>query len=128
MDDDNDYKVGFKRPPLHTRFKKGQSGNPKGRPRKIQDKLEEMAAKVFLNPVPIIEGGKQRKVPLMEAIMIRLAQKAANGDLKAITYVVERYGYLFDKRVANMQPVVTSSGSIPRDLLKEIMAELNDEV
>ena len=28
-----DYKVGYKKPPLHSRFKKGQSGNPRGRPR-----------------------------------------------------------------------------------------------
>jgi Family of unknown function (DUF5681) len=33
-DDDNDYKVGTRRPPLHTRFRKGRSGNPGGRSKK----------------------------------------------------------------------------------------------
>ena len=32
-DDQPDYKVGYKKPPLHTRFQKGQSGNPRGRPK-----------------------------------------------------------------------------------------------
>jgi hypothetical protein len=38
-DDARDYKVGYKKPPLHTRFKKGQSSNPRGRPRGLADKL-----------------------------------------------------------------------------------------
>jgi Family of unknown function (DUF5681) len=39
-DEKNDYEVGYKRPPIATRFKKGQSGNPSGKPKKISQELD----------------------------------------------------------------------------------------
>jgi hypothetical protein len=39
-DEKNDYEVGYKRPPVATRFKKGQSGNPSGKPKKISQELD----------------------------------------------------------------------------------------
>jgi hypothetical protein len=39
-DEKSDYEVGYKRPPIATRFKKGQSGNPSGKPKKISQELD----------------------------------------------------------------------------------------
>jgi hypothetical protein len=86
MDDETkspDYEVGFGKPPAATRFKKGRSGNPKGRPKGKPNAatatLRAFAAKVVIN-----ENGRRRVVTKMEAAMVQLANKAATGDLRAL--------------------------------------------
>ncbi len=84
------YKVGYKRPPLHTRFVKGMSGNPKGRPKQSAQKsidlfLEEMGRKLVVN-----EGNKKSKITVEQAIFRQLAHKAAvKGEMPAIKHVFQ---------------------------------------
>lgn len=52
--------VGYKKPPRHTRFKPGQSGNPNGRPRK-KVTLAESIQKELNTRITVNEGGKQRR-------------------------------------------------------------------
>jgi hypothetical protein len=86
MDDETkvpDYEVGFGKPPEGSRFKKGRSGNPKGRPKGKPNAatavLRALEAQVVIN-----ENGKRRKVSKFDAAMMQLANKAAGGDLKAL--------------------------------------------
>jgi hypothetical protein len=87
--DDNDG-GGYGRPPKRTRFKPGQSGNPKGRPPKRADKVTSNtdADRIFLEealrPVTVVENNKRRKVPAMRAVYRRTVQAALQGDLRAI--------------------------------------------
>jgi hypothetical protein len=80
-DDPNE--VGYGRPPKQNRFRKGQSGNPKGRPKghlNLATVLEqEMQEAVIIN-----ENGTRRKVTKLEAACKQLANKAASGDLAAL--------------------------------------------
>ena len=55
-DDKTDYKVGYKKPPLHTRFRKGQSGNPRGRPRGSKN-LSTLLTDALNEPVVVTEDG-----------------------------------------------------------------------
>jgi hypothetical protein len=86
MNDDDDYRVGRGKPPKEHQFKKGQSGNKKGRPkgaRSIYTHLErELARKVTIN-----ENGRARKVTKDELMAMALVNKAAKGDPKAIQAV-----------------------------------------
>jgi len=60
-DDKTDYKVGYKKPPLHTRFRKGQSGNPRGRPRGSKN-FSTLLADALNEPVVVTEDGRRRKI------------------------------------------------------------------
>jgi hypothetical protein len=82
--DDSKYTVGYKKPPRNTRFKPGQSGNLKGRPKKTKT-VEEIIKKEMFTPVTIVEDGKRRKVCKLEAIVKQHSNKAASGDPKSAT-------------------------------------------
>jgi hypothetical protein len=76
------YEVGFGKPPKHTRFKKGRSGNPKGRPRKKPDLYGELT-KVLRERVTITVDGQPEKVTVQEALLLRLRDEALRGELWA---------------------------------------------
>ena len=75
--------VGYRRPPQHTRFKKGQSGNPHGRPKGTPN-LATVLERMLREPVSIEENGKSKKVTKLEAAIKQLADKAASGEFKAV--------------------------------------------
>lgn len=80
-----DYDVGYKKPPKHSRFKKGQSGNPKGRPKdrpKDHTSIPSMLQEMLKQKVTITEGGKQRKVDYTEAFVKQLMAKGLNGSTR----------------------------------------------
>ncbi len=85
MVDENqpEYAVGFGKPPRHTRFCKGQSGNPKGRPRGAKN-LATLMEKVLKEPVVISENGKRRRITKREALIKQLVNKAIAGDPRSI--------------------------------------------
>ena len=93
MSKEDDYQVGYKKPPKHTRFKKGQSGNPKGRPKKVvhapsMTTLRESVLRAAMREVTITENGVSRKVPAIEAVYNQLAAKAATGNMQAIKLMI----------------------------------------
>jgi hypothetical protein len=77
-----DHKVGFGKPPKHTQFKKGQSGNPKGRPRGARN-ASTLLDEALKERVIISENGQRRTVTKLEAIMKQLVNRAAGGDHRA---------------------------------------------
>jgi hypothetical protein len=78
----NTYTVGFKKPPKHTRFAKGHSGNPGGRPKGSQN-LATILEKACRERIRVTINGKIRSLSKFEAAMLQLVNKAAAGDLKA---------------------------------------------
>ena len=74
------YEVGFGKPPERTRFRKGHSGNPKGRPRKRPDLYSELT-KVLRENVTV--EGQQEKVTVQRALLLRLRHEALRGELWA---------------------------------------------
>jgi Family of unknown function (DUF5681) len=82
-----DYEVGYGKPPLHTRFQKGQSGNPKGRPRG-QKNLSSLLNEVLNGWVIVVENGRRKRITKREAIITQLVNKSAAADLKATQMVV----------------------------------------
>lgn len=77
------YQVGYGRPPKHSRFSKGQSGNRQGRPRGRRN-IATILAEVLHRKVVVTENGRTRKVPAVEAVLLRLLRKSLDGDPRAI--------------------------------------------
>lgn len=75
-----DYDVGRGKTPKHTRYKKGQSGNLKGRPKSSKNK-GSVVREVIERKVTIRENGKTRKVTVFEALVESMVSKALHGSI-----------------------------------------------
>jgi hypothetical protein len=73
---------GYGRPPRRTRFQPGQSGNPRGRPKGARS-TGTIVTGLLNRKVSLTSAGQRRQVPLKEAIIMRMAEAALKGDLKA---------------------------------------------
>lgn len=80
---DRSFDVGYRKPPKHTRFQKGKSGNPKGRGKGVRNFATEIEEELNTR-VRITENGKHKKITKRKAIAKQLVNKATIGDPKAI--------------------------------------------
>lgn len=79
--------VGYRQPPRHTRFKPGQSGNPKGRPRGSTSP-KFVVQRIMGEKLSVREGDKVRLITTFEAMMRGLIVKALKGDPRALAVVL----------------------------------------
>lgn len=85
-DEGEDHTVGYKKPPLHSRFKKGTSGNPRGRRKNVEPRdMFKSVQQTFLREIPIREGERLRNVPMVVALVERVLNDALRGDARAKT-------------------------------------------
>jgi hypothetical protein len=80
--------IGYGRPPKETQFRKGTSGNPKGRPKGTKDFASDVRD-VLTAPVTVTENGRPRKVSSQRAALMRLREKALNGDGRSLEKLLE---------------------------------------
>ena len=87
MQPEPDNEVGYMKPPKHSQFKKGQSGNPRG-----QSRAARSSATVFREAlgekVAVTENGRRRRITKREAMFKQLVNRAAQGDPKATQTVL----------------------------------------
>lgn len=89
------YDIGFKKPPRHTQFKPGQSGNPRGRPKSTKnlktDLLEELGEKIVVR-----EGEHARKVSKQRAVVKSIVARTLQGDARAAALLTSMMMRLLD--------------------------------
>jgi len=88
MSPPSEYRVGYRKPPPHTRFRKGQSGNPKGRPKRSEN-FARLARRTLNERIVIRENGERRSISKLEAVLKQLINRAATGDARAIRHVIK---------------------------------------
>ena len=106
QNDDWEDEVGYKKPPRRTQFKPGQSGNPKGRPKKPKTVADVFLKQVSKN-VTISIGGKVERKSMLEAIAIKHINKAATGDAKSTALVLNALKPLEDHQDNNLPELLS---------------------
>ena len=83
-----DERVGYGRPPLATRFRPGQSGNPRGRPKGARN-FSTVIASALSERVAVTENRRRRRITKLEAAIKQLVNRAAAGDPRAISLLIQ---------------------------------------
>lgn len=117
--DEADFAVGYAKPPRETRFQKGRSGNPAGRPRGAKN-LTTVIGETLAERVAVTENGRRRKITKLAATCKQLVNKALSGDLRAMRLLLE-FVRVIDARTESS--AVEEPGLLEQ-ADKEIMREL----
>jgi uncharacterized protein DUF5681 len=121
--DKNNFEIGYGRPPRHSRFATGQSGNPRGRQKGVRNLANDVKRTLEV-PVRLTDQGKTRRVSTQEAVLLRLREKALKGDARAIDRLVDlARTYNFDEAGSGTeQPISTEDQAILDAYAEEILA------
>ena len=115
------YKIGYGRPPRHSQFKPGQSGYPNGRP--TGSRNFKTAVKATLKaPVKVTREGKSHKVSTLEAMLLRLREKALSGDLRALDRLIQLAQAYSDDELAASVGLVAEDANILRIYRERVLS------
>jgi hypothetical protein len=117
----SEYKVGRGKPPLHSRFKKGNSGNPRGpRPKN----LPALLVAALNEPVVVTANGQSRQITKREAVVAQLVDKSTGADLRATKMLIDMLKDI-EKR-AGMTPSPKAAPFTPADeeVVENLLARL----
>jgi sugar/nucleoside kinase (ribokinase family) len=119
-----DFEVGYGKPPKHSQFQAGCSGNPKGRPKGSKN-LATQLSDALSEKVVITKDGRRLKVSKFEVILTQVVNKSAGGDLNAARLVIS---LLQGMEVQAAQELAQKPNAEERSLAKEdasVLANLN---
>jgi Family of unknown function (DUF5681) len=85
---DDGFAVGYKKPPRHSRFQPGRSGNPRGKQKGVRNFGTDVKRTLEV-PVRLNDQGRARRVSTQEAALLRLREKALSGDARSIVQILE---------------------------------------
>ena len=118
---DSDYQVGYGKPPQHTRFKKGESGNPTGRPKGSKN-LTTLLEKELKQRVVVTENGRRRSITKQEAMVKHLVNKAVSGDRPLMQLLLDEIR-LLEARAAS-SPLGTNLDEADREVMHQIQERM----
>jgi hypothetical protein len=116
--------VGYKRPPVETRFKKGHVGRPRGKAVARKDFLEELLEQLD-ERVAVTENGKRRKMPGLTVGARNMAQAFMKGDAKARAQFIQ---LLKQRRGSSPAGAPPETLEKPRRNLEEIMRDFAQDM
>jgi Family of unknown function (DUF5681) len=119
-DGEEQYEVGYRKPPQRTRFRPGESGNPKGRPKGVNN-LATDVKNALAQKIPVRSEGKSRLVSTQQAGIMVLREKALKGDPRALNR-------LLDLAARFNNELVQGTGSEPTADEQEIIRAWEEDI
>jgi Family of unknown function (DUF5681) len=117
-----DYAVGYGKPPVHSRFKKGQSGNPRGR-RAEPTSLAAILLDALRQKVVVATNGRRRRITKREAVIAQLVDKSAAADLRATKILLDMLADI-ERQAAARTPETPHPNPADLELLDALKARL----
>ena len=120
---DGDYKVGRGKPPLHSRFKKGQSGNPRG-PRPRAKNLPALLVAALNEPVVVTTNGQSRQITKREAVIAQLVDKSTGADLRATKMLIDMLKDIEKRAGVTPVPEASPFTAADEEVVENLIARL----
>lgn len=115
---------GYKNPPKHSRFQKGRSGNPAGRPKGSKNTLKLLDT-VLEQEIKIQQEGKTISITKKQAMLMQLVNAAVKGEIKAIAAL---FPYMMQLDMKEEQSLETSKLSLKdEEILQQFLEENKQE-
>ncbi len=118
---EGEYKIGRGRPPLHSRFKKGQSGNPRG-PRR--NNLPALLGAALDEPVVVTTGGESRRITKREAVIAQLVDESAGANLRATKMLIDMLKDIEKRDGATPPPEKSPFRPADEEVVENLLARL----
>ena len=127
-----EYEIGYKKPPRQTRFKRGESGNPSGRPKGSKN-LATLLEKELRQRVVVNENGRRRSITKQEAMIKHLVNKALSGDRRLLQLMLEEIRLLETRAASSATAIIDDADQqvmrqIQERLLRAAQQGGNDEL
>jgi len=119
--DDSKYPIGYKKPPRHTRFQPGLSGNAKGRPKGAKN-FATVIEQELRTPIEVTENGKRKRISKRQAIVKQTVNKAVAGDPKATLILLGEVRF----HESQKPPALATAHVSPEDQL--VMGNIVDRI
>lgn len=123
---ESDYEVGYGKPPKETRFKKGQSGNPKGRP-KGSVSLASRLEKALNEMVEVRDGDRVRKMTKAEIMIQSLIARSMKGDQRAVSTLLRLMKETGQTRPPEEEPRTGGTVMFPVPMPSPLLEALAEE-
>lgn len=121
---EKDYEIGYGKPPKKSQFKKGQSGNSKGRPKNSKNTyvlLDEALSK----KMTVIENGEQIQISKRQAIILQLVNKGVKGEIKAIGTLLPHM-LMSDAKEEDKAKILAALSNDDEKIIENFMKELTN--
>jgi hypothetical protein len=115
-----DYEVGYAKPPRQTQFRKGQSGNPKGRPVGAKN-LSTLLNEALNEPVIVTENGRHRKITKRQTIITQLVNRSATADFRALKILLDIIREI-ENRTEMASPETSPFSAADEKVIEQLMA------
>lgn len=118
MSHDDDYDVGYGKPPKHSQFKPGESGNPKGRPKGTRN-LKTEIREVMQSTVTVTQDGQRKKISTRKAVVLRLTEKALSGNVQATRVLLDLIRNYDEEEVADVAEELSADDAAILEMFAE---------